>query len=181
VNQVVVELFAANSGFGAYLSHGSQTPYSNGADGGTGSGGLPAMLQASTDLSEGAQCTWKDGMVFANDVIPGCQECNDEGANEPYLNCSYTGAPGVIVNAAESFDSFRTIELATDTLDPVRQVLARGRMQELLTPWTLENPLTFYTSGSNFTAAIGALAFFLSFFRSFVLALALSLSLSLSL
>jgi hypothetical protein len=46
----------------------------------------------------------------------------------------------------------------TDSFDPDRQVLARARSTEVLAPHTLENPLTFYTSGSNFTTSLEKVA-----------------------
>eukprot|EP01047_Picozoa_sp_COSAG01_P132404 COSAG01_NODE_62266_length_285_cov_1.112903_1_plen_51_part_10 len=48
---------------------------------------------------------------------------------------------------AEEFISFRSLALATDSLDFQRQSLARQRATEILAPHTLENPLTFYAAG----------------------------------
>ena len=158
VNQVVVDLLAANAGAGHYLTHGSRPPEWNYNDGGTGSGALPSLLQASSDQSFGAACRWRDQMPQSVDHIPGCAGCSDEGAVEPYLNCSYTSPPGVTVDGTSSFQSFKAIETAMDSFDPTRQVLTRARVGEILTPWTLENPLTFRTSGKNFTAAVDQMA-----------------------
>ena len=77
---------------------------------------FPALLHAKTDSVQCAVsgCAWADQAPQAEDSIIGCSGCKDEGAVEPYLNCSYTASPGVRVSNAsgsEPFVSFRSLAL----------------------------------------------------------------------
>ena len=152
--------------FGPFITHGSTAP---GADstgsGAANSGVFPALLHAKTDSVHTAGCTWADQAPQAEDSIIGCSGCKDEGAVEPFLNCSYTSSPGVRVSSAsdsEAFVSFRSLALATDSLDFQRQSLSRQRATEILAPHILESPLTFYAAGglgiTEFKVLVDALA-----------------------
>eukprot|EP01051_Picozoa_sp_SAG22_P008187 SAG22_NODE_609_length_8597_cov_12.875382_9_plen_123_part_00 len=79
---------------------------------------------AQTDQAHGAVCVWSDGEPESADNIPGCSTCKDEGAVEPFLNCSYSLGPGAHVNSRESFTSFRVMALATDSDQIERQAVA---------------------------------------------------------
>ena len=135
--------------FGPFITHGSSTPGSTDSTGaGAADGGVfPALLHAKTDSTHTAGCSWADQYPQSQDDIIGCSGCKDEGAVEPYLNCSYSSQPRVHVSQTEEFISFRSLALATDSLDFQRQALARQRATEILAPHTLENPLTFYAAG----------------------------------
>jgi len=90
INLATVELFGAMPRFGSYPSHGTKQPGS-----GLGAGGSPPnpLLQAKTDQAHGSACAWLDGEPASKDSIPGCASCQDEGAIEPYLKCSYSLGP----------------------------------------------------------------------------------------
>lgn len=77
-----------------------------------------------------------------------CTECKDEGAIEPYLNCSYASGPGAHVSfaPAERFQSFRALLLVHDSDDLERQALGRHRATQLLAPHTTENPVFFHAT-----------------------------------
>ena len=47
------------------------------------------------------------------------------------------------------FNSYRTLELVTDSVDPERVGLSRHRMTRLLAPWTQENPIFFHLTDSS--------------------------------
>ena len=74
------------------------------------------------------------------------------GASEPLLVCTYyEGGPGVLManiptvsSYLTQFDSFRVLELITDTDDRERVGLSRHRMTRLLAPHTQENPIFFH-------------------------------------
>jgi hypothetical protein len=158
VSQATVELFGAMPRFGTYPGHGSRGPGQ-----GIGAGGVTPspLLQVRTDQAHGAQCQWMDGEPSSGDNIPGCSSCKDEGAVEPYLNCSYSLGPGAHVNARESFTSFRVMSLATDSDDVERQALAGHRTTQLLAPHTTENPIFFHAtdvSETGFRATIDQMA-----------------------
>ena len=160
MRQATVELFGAMALYGPFITHGSNTPGEDITGAGAANGGVfPALLHAKTDSVHTAGCAWADQASQAVDDIIGCSGCKDEGAVEPYLNCSYSHSPSVHVGVGEEFISFRSLALATDSTDFQRQSLARQRATEILAPHTLENPLTFYAAGdANFTALVDQLA-----------------------
>ena len=69
-----------------------------------------------------------------------------------FLFCTYyEGGPGVLManiptvsSYLTQFDSFRVLELITDTDDRERVGLSRHRMTRLLAPHTQENPIFFH-------------------------------------
>ncbi len=116
------------------------------------------------------------------------------GADEPLLNCSYSPiGPGVVMGSPGKpghskgfgtplltlFDSFRVLELVTDSVDRERVGLSRHRMTRLLAPQTQENPIFFHStensSPAEFKAAVDQMAavgfemFIFSFGSGFVL------------
>ena len=104
------------------------------------------------------------------------------GADEPLLTASYTVGPGVIVGrdlghyrtvdrlkrqpetvkksgprVLQSFDTYKVLELVTDSNDRERVAMSRHRMVRLLAPQTQENPIFFHgtnTSDAGFRAAV---------------------------
>lgn len=102
------------------------------------------LYMAKTDQAHGAECQWLDDFPNSVDNIPNCPSCKDEGAVEPYLNCSYTATPGVLVDETTTFVSFKTFGLAMDSMDITRQTLSRHRVTQLLAPHTTENPVFFH-------------------------------------
>ena len=109
------------------------------------------------------RCAWLDDYPNSVDFIPGCAQCKDEGAVEPFLNCSYTSGPGAHVSFAnnETFLSFRVLLLAHDSDDVERQALARQRTTQILAPQTTENPIFFHAvdvSDLGFKAAVDQMA-----------------------
>lgn len=158
ISSAVVELFGANAYFGAYLTHGSLYPGTsyNGAPGENTVPPLPLFF-AITDQAHGAQCNWQDDYPNSKDPY-GLQ---DQGAVEPYLNCSYNMGPGVRVTSGQSFQSFRVLELISDSTDIERQTLGRHRVTQTLAPHTTENPIFFHAtdvSALGFKTAIDQMA-----------------------
>ncbi len=85
----------------------------------------------------------------------------DQGAVEPYLNCSYQQGPGVRVSSGKPFVSFRVMELVSDSVDIERQTLGRHRATQTLAPHTTENPIFFHATdvtGPGFKRAIDQMA-----------------------
>jgi hypothetical protein len=75
----------------------------------------------------------------------------DYGADEQILLCSYeSGASFTLGNDSDdgrvlqTVDSFRALELVTDSDDRERVGLSRHRMTRLLAPETQENPIFFH-------------------------------------
>ncbi len=84
------------------------------------------------------------------------------GADEPVLNCTYTIGPGVEIattsksskiNSAllSQFDTYKVLELVTDSYDRERIALSRHKMTRLLAPQTQENPIFFHGTDSSKT------------------------------
>ena len=90
------------------------------------------------------------------------------GADEPTLNCSYSIGPGIALAATSNekkysqgnppirdplakFDTYRVLELVTDSYDRERVALSRHRMTRLLAPQTQENPIFFHGTDSSTT------------------------------
>ena len=158
IQSTVVELFGANGYFGPYVSHGSIPPgaANNGAPWQSGVAPSPLFF-AKTGLAHGAQCDWMDD--YPNSFDP--SGLKDEGAVEPYLNCSYGQGPGVHVNENQPFISFRVLELISDSVDIERQSLGRHRVTQTLAPHTTENPIFFHAtniSNKGFKLAIDQMA-----------------------
>jgi len=131
VRGTTVETLAVNAGFGEYFTHGSQKP---GADWGGAAtvmtSGPSPLLLAKTDQAHSAACGWVDD--YPNSKNPIVPNMKDQGATEPTLNCSYTNhGPGAHVNKRESFVSFRSLLLATDSTDIGRQSLMRHRVTQV--------------------------------------------------
>ncbi len=79
------------------------------------------------------------------------------GADEPVLYCTYTIGPGleIAANASKSskmlsqFDTFRVLELITDSYDRERIALSWHKMTRLLAPQTQEIPIFFHGTDSS--------------------------------
>jgi len=60
----------------------------------------------------------------------------------------YSSGPGATVSGSllETFESFRVVLLAHDSIDIERQTLARHRATMVLAPHVLENPIFFHAT-----------------------------------
>eukprot|EP01064_Diplonema_japonicum_P011089 TRINITY_DN1836_c1_g1_i1.p1 TRINITY_DN1836_c1_g1~~TRINITY_DN1836_c1_g1_i1.p1 ORF type:complete len:730 (+),score=233.37 TRINITY_DN1836_c1_g1_i1:85-2274(+) len=148
VQAAAVEFLGVMPRWGKYFTHGSFVP---GADGeGAVQAGTPnSLLHAKTDQAHSSACTWEDDYPNSVDNIPGCASCKDEGAVEPYLNCSYTRGPGAVVSPTETFASFKAFLLVTDSEELERHTLSRHRVTQMLAPHTTENPIFFHCTHSD--------------------------------
>eukprot|EP00697_Spironema_sp_BW2_P015561 gnl/Spiro4/6458_TR3313_c0_g1_i1.p1 gnl/Spiro4/6458_TR3313_c0_g1~~gnl/Spiro4/6458_TR3313_c0_g1_i1.p1 ORF type:complete len:759 (-),score=179.88 gnl/Spiro4/6458_TR3313_c0_g1_i1:82-2358(-) len=157
VSACTVELFGANAHFGPYTyNHGAYIPgtFYNGA---AFDGAPPALLFAHTDAAHGAACNWQDD--YPNSADP--DGLVDQGASEPFLNCSYLLGPGARASLLQPFVSFRVLELVHDDTDLQRQALARQRAVQTLVPHVTENPIFFHAtniSDAGFKLAIDQMA-----------------------
>eukprot|EP00041_Stephanoeca_diplocostata_P022131 m.524555 g.524555 ORF g.524555 m.524555 type:complete len:930 (+) comp21989_c0_seq4:241-3030(+) len=148
VDSATVELFGAMPRFGEYLTHGSHAP-GNGNVGAAAGRAPNPLLDARTDQAHGAACVWLDDFPnSAAGTVPGCSTCRDEGAVEPYLNCSYTLGPGAYIDGdtGEAFTSFRSFLLVHDSTDVERQALGHHRATQILAPHVMENPVFFHAT-----------------------------------
>lgn len=145
LDSVVVEEIGVMPRFGAYLTHGSFSPYADGG-GSSETHPPPSLLHFKTDQAHGAVCSWHDDFPNSASPVAGCPSCKDEGAVEPFIQCGYSIGPGAHVNANESFTSFRVLALATDSTDLTRHTLMRHRATQLLAPHTTENPIFFHAT-----------------------------------
>jgi hypothetical protein len=73
------------------------------------------------------------------------------------LECAPPLGPDVLVAAGESFESFRTWELAFDSHDPKRRALTLARMYRTIAPWSQENPLIFHVRSAQDDAVRAAI------------------------
>lgn len=65
------------------------------------------------------------------------------------VECAPPLGPDVLVAPGESFESFRTWELAFDSHDPRRRALSLARMYRTIAPWSQENPLIFHVRSAD--------------------------------
>jgi len=65
------------------------------------------------------------------------------------LECAPPLGPGLRVEPGETFESFRTFELAFDSHQPTRKALSLARMYRAIAPWTQENPLIFHVRSAD--------------------------------
>ena len=151
VDHATVELLAVMPRWGMYFGHGSHMPGDDG-EGAAQMGEPLAMLHVKTDQAHVAQCEWQDDFDNSVDVVQDCPNCiHDMGANEPFMNCSYTLGPGAVVSKTESFESFKVFSLVVDSPELERHTLSRHRLTQMLAPHTTENPIFFH--GTNTTPA----------------------------
>jgi hypothetical protein len=113
-------------------------------------GPTSSWLYVQTDQPHGSDCIW----------VADSHADVDYGADEQVLVCSYTsGASFQLGNSSgdgrvlKSVDSFRVLELVTDSDDRERVALSRHRMTRLLAPETQENPIFFH--GTDHTPQAG--------------------------
>ena len=138
INSVVVEYLAVQKPY-APLSY---QPLPKPWDIGTGATG--SWLYVEADQPYGVVIKWiQDSYLIF-------------GANEGILVCSYyEGGPSVVLTNITTdtrymsqFDSFKVIELVTDTDDRERVGLSRHRLTRLLAPQTQENPIFFHATNT---------------------------------
>lgn len=135
-----------------------------------------SWLYVEADTPHGPKVSW------ANDP----DASSSPGADEPILTVSYDNGPGVMLGLPQShkkfyrerlrrqsnvpmrndnsgppvlmyFDTFRVLELVTDSNDRERVGLSRHRMTRLLAPQTQENPIFFHCTNATdagFKAAV---------------------------
>ena len=107
-----------------------------------GSGMTGSWLYVETDQAHGTDIDFIDDPLMS------------AGASEPILRCTYyPSGPGVILGngtykTMTEFESFRVIELVTDTDDRERVGLSRHRLTRLLNPQTQENPIFFHATNN---------------------------------
>lgn len=107
-----------------------------------GNGITGSWLYVETNQPHGTSIAWLDDPI------------QSAGASEPILVCSYyQRGPGVLMAKITGtspyltqFDSFRVIELVTDSDNRERVALSRHRLTRLLTPQTQENPIFFHST-----------------------------------
>ena len=79
----------------------------------------------------------------------------DYGADEPIMKCHYPLGPAAVMgstanthSALTTLDTFRALELVTDSSDRERVGLSRHRLTRLLAPQAQENPIFFHSTDS---------------------------------
>lgn len=126
---------AFSSPFQSYNGAASQTPPN-------------ALLHVLTDQAHSTNCQWvmEPDITETSTIVP-----PNTGAALPYLICDYLAGPGVTLSgkeyynyAASSYDSFRVLLLATDSMNLERHILMRHRMTQVLIPHVTENPIFFH-------------------------------------
>lgn len=141
INALNVEYLAVQKPYAPWNYGSSPQPW----DLGTGMTG--SWLYVETDQAHGTV------VQFNSDPAVGASP----GASEPLLVCTYyQGGPGVLMANIPSvssyltqFDSFKVLELVTDTDDRERVALSRHRMTRLLAPHTQENPIFFHATDNS--------------------------------
>ncbi len=110
-----------------------------------GDGILASWLYVETDQAHGTKVEW------INDPQMGLSP----GADEPILITSYSSGPSVLMANIPNdslyltqFNSFRVIELVTDSYDRERVGLSRHRLTRLLKPQTQESPIFFHSTNN---------------------------------
>eukprot|EP01060_Flectonema_neradi_P008462 TRINITY_DN16041_c0_g1_i1.p1 TRINITY_DN16041_c0_g1~~TRINITY_DN16041_c0_g1_i1.p1 ORF type:complete len:737 (+),score=116.67 TRINITY_DN16041_c0_g1_i1:52-2262(+) len=151
VTAATVDQLSVMPRFGAYFSHGAQTPTST--NNGAASTAVPLpLLQSLTDQAHVAQCRWVDDFYNSADPLPGCETCRDMGSSEPLLTCNYTMGPGAVITAASTknvFESYKVMHLISDSTDLDRHSLSRHRVTEALAPHVMENPIFFHGTSND--------------------------------
>ena len=163
IDSVTVERIASFPPYSSYAyENGASAPYTlfDGEANGW-SAGPPPQLVSLTDQAHGTKCRWINDYESSNNTNPTTNETyHDYGATEPLLICNYTLGPSITVNdmvdagggryndnetsSTTLFTSFRSILLATDSIEPERYSLMQHRMHQILLPHTTENPLYFH-------------------------------------
>ena len=146
VDTVTVEYLATQKPYNLFSHSEHPDPVSHTDSGPTGS-----WLYVQSSEPHGSLCDW----------VPDSRAAVDYGADEQVLVCNYTsGASFMLGNASESgttltsVDTFRVLELVTDSDDRERLGLSRHRMTRLLAPETQENPIFFH--GTDHTHQVGS-------------------------
>lgn len=73
------------------------------------------------------------------------------------LECAPPLGPALRIEPGETFESFRTFELAFDSHEPERKALSLSRMYRAIAPWTQENPLIFHVRSAEESAVRAAI------------------------
>lgn len=146
VDSLFVELLATQKPYNLLDHTQHPLPVSHSDTGPTSS-----WLYVQPDQPHGTDCFWQ----------PDPRAAEDYGADEQVLVCSYLiGASFWLGNNSgdgkilKSVDSFRALELVTDSDDRERVGLSRHRMTRLLAPETQENPIFFH--GTDHTPQVGS-------------------------
>lgn len=152
INAVLPEILATQKPYVPWDYGNTPQPWQ------TGSGITGSWLYVETDQAHGTSVQWVDDPKIGA----------SPGADEPILVCSYTTGPGVLMAAVTDnplyltqFDSFKVIELITDSDDRERVGLSRHRLTRLLNPQTQESPIFFHAtdvSSSGFKNVIDQMA-----------------------
>ena len=147
VDSLAVEVLATQKPYNLLDRSQHPLPVSHSDTGPTSS-----WLYVQTDQPHGSDCIW----------VADSRAAVDYGADEQVLVCSYStsGASFQLGNSSgdgrvlKSVDSFRVLELVTDSDDRERVALSRHRMTRLLAPETQENPIFFH--GTDHTPQAGS-------------------------
>lgn len=137
VNSVTVEYLATQKPYVPWSYGPMPAPWEHG-NGITGS-----WLYVETSELHNSAIQWiNDAQIAAS-----------PGADEPVLTC--TAQPGVLLSNITSnsiyltrYESFRAVELVTDSTDRERVALSRHRLTRLLNPQTQENPIFFHATNT---------------------------------
>ncbi len=154
IDQLTVEYLPTQKPYAPLSFEPTPRPWAHGP------GTISSWLYVNTSSAHGASVEW----------ISDPQISLSPGADEPVLKCSYELGLGVIMGSLErsrrtgggtplltEFDSFKVLELVTDSAELERVGLSRHRMTRLLTPQTQENPIFFQatnTTPAGFKAVI---------------------------
>jgi len=75
-------------------------------------------------------------------------QINFELKSPALLECRTPQGPDLDIAPGDTFESFRTFELALEGTDRERNSLAQRRMYRVLAPWSQENPLLMHVTSS---------------------------------
>ena len=137
INSVTVEYLATQKPYAPWNYGTMPHPWER------GSGITGSWLYVETSELHSSTIQW----------INDAQIATSPGADEPVLAC--TSQPGVLLsnNPTQSYflteyESFRAVELVTDSTDIERVALSRHRLTRLLNPQTQENPIFFHATNT---------------------------------
>lgn len=135
VNDVTVEYLSTQKPYNMLSYSQYPRPWDHSDTGITAS-----WLYAQSNQAHGSECTWVQDSMASKDY----------GADEQILQCKYTEENTILLgndkvpNSLLTVDTFRALELVTDSTDRERVSLSRHRMTRLLAPETQENPIFFH-------------------------------------
>ena len=136
VDTVTVEYLATQKPYNLLDNSMNPNPVSH-----SDTGPVSSWMYVQPDQPHGSECQWQSDPRAAEDY----------GADEQILVCEYSsgasfllGQPDAEGKVLASVDTFRVLELVTDSDDRERVGLSRHRMTRLLAPETQENPIFFH-------------------------------------